>query len=64
MTKILFTMHDGKKIIAEVENYDANAIKELLNDRTEEYVSFGNVGFQKFTVKYFEPYVEGVTESN
>lgn len=60
MTKVLFTMHDGKTLIAEIENYNAEDIKKLLNDRTEEYVSYGDVGFQKFTVKYFEPYVEEV----
>lgn len=62
MTKVLFTMHDGKKIMAEIENYSAETIRKMLNDRTEEYASFGDIGFQKFTVKYFEPFVEGVTD--
>jgi len=59
MTKVKFTMHDGREVIAEMENYDAMKIVEMLNNRENgEYVAFGNIGFAKHTVKYFEPYVE------
>lgn len=63
MTKVKFTMHDGKEVLATVENFNAEAIVTSLNDRSSEYIAYGNVGFNKFQVKYFEEIVD-VTLSN
>lgn len=60
MTKIKFTMHDGKEVLATVTEFDAQAIVTSLNDRSSDYVAYGNVGFNKHQVKYFEEIVETV----
>jgi len=58
MSQVKFTMHDGKEVIASVDSFDAKQIVASLNDRSVEYVAYGNVGFNKFQVKYFEEIVE------
>ena len=58
MSQVKFTMHDGKEVIASINGFNAQQIVESLNDRTVEYVAYGNVGFNKFQVKYFEEIVD------
>ena len=58
MSEVKFTMHDGKEVIALIENFDAQQIVASLNDRSVEYVAYGKVGFNKFQVKYFEEITE------
>lgn len=58
MTKVKFTMHDGKEVLATVENFDAEKVVTSLNDRSSDYVAYGNVGFNKFQVKYFEEIID------
>lgn len=55
--EIKFTMHDGKEFIINIAEYNAEEIKNVLNSRSEEFVAFGDKGFIKHAVKYFEPYV-------
>lgn len=52
---IKFTMHDNREFIVFIENYTADDVKNELNSRGEEFISFGETGFVKHAVKYFEP---------
>lgn len=53
---IKFTMHDGREFVVFIEAYSAKEIETLLNNRQQgEYISFGDAGFIKHGVKYFEP---------
>lgn len=63
MSQVKFTMHDGKEVVASIDKFDAQQIVGELNDRSVEYVAYGNVGFNKFQVKYFEE-VSNPTTSN
>ena len=60
--EIKFTMHDGKEFIINIAEYNAEEIKNTLNSRSEEFVSFGDKGFIKHAVKYFEPHVTDIVE--
>lgn len=43
MTQVLIKMHDGDEYTTEVENYDAVAIMNMLNDTTKAQVAIGDV---------------------
>lgn len=60
ITKVKFSMHDGKEVIANIENYNAQDVADKINNKNngEEIVVFDNKGFSKFAVKYYEPIEE------
>lgn len=62
MTKLEILLDDGKKILVEVEDYDAKTLAVAINKTGENMIAIGDCVLQKFSIVRVVPQGSDITQ--
>ena len=62
MTKLEILLDDGKKILVEVEDYDAKTLAVTINKTGENMIAIGDCVLQKFSIVRVVPQGSDITQ--